>query len=294
MTIAELHGKLKLGNPGGVHDRMEDLLTSDVFGTMQYVGWEHGFIDWLRSAEKPFRPFSTAEKANIIPRADMVRDIRYEFWPRRFEQNVEPDLLLEIQLEGRAIVLVMIECKYFSGPSDLEEESNVDEADARPSRQLGRQVNALLKLTPPEGAEIIKRVHLYITAHSTYPLDVYKAAEKEMREQESQFYWLSWRSLPKFLEQGLKKLSKKDKRTKEALSDLHKLMMHKRLFPYRGFTKLQPFLIDQFPIPSFWIRKHWFQFDVASFEQTSRFWRDKHERCKGPRFFHPGRSKLST
>ncbi len=47
MTIAELHGKLSSSNPNGVNDRMEDLLTSDVFGAMKYAGWENGFIDWL-------------------------------------------------------------------------------------------------------------------------------------------------------------------------------------------------------------------------------------------------------
>ena len=46
MTIAELHGKLSPERPQGVNERMEDLLTSDVFGTMKYAGWENGFIDW--------------------------------------------------------------------------------------------------------------------------------------------------------------------------------------------------------------------------------------------------------
>ncbi len=37
MTIAELHGKLAPGRPAG-YEYMEDLLTSDVFGTMRYAG----------------------------------------------------------------------------------------------------------------------------------------------------------------------------------------------------------------------------------------------------------------
>ena len=35
MTIAELHGKIS-GTGKNVHDRLEDLLTSDVFGSILY------------------------------------------------------------------------------------------------------------------------------------------------------------------------------------------------------------------------------------------------------------------
>ena len=53
MTIAELHGKLSPDRPDRCNDRMEDLLLSDVFGTMKYAGWENGFLDWLRSSIDP-------------------------------------------------------------------------------------------------------------------------------------------------------------------------------------------------------------------------------------------------
>lgn len=50
MTIAELHGKLSSSSPESITDRMEDLLTSDVFGTMKYAGVDCGFLDWLHTA----------------------------------------------------------------------------------------------------------------------------------------------------------------------------------------------------------------------------------------------------
>jgi hypothetical protein len=45
MTIAELHGKLAEGRTTG-YEYMEDLLTSDIFGTMRYARWECGFAGW--------------------------------------------------------------------------------------------------------------------------------------------------------------------------------------------------------------------------------------------------------
>ncbi len=50
MTIAELHGKLSSTRPASINDRLEDLLTSDVFGTMKYAGWENGFLNWIQQS----------------------------------------------------------------------------------------------------------------------------------------------------------------------------------------------------------------------------------------------------
>ena len=60
MTIAELHGKLSPNRPNGCNDRMEDLLTSDVFSTMKYAGWQCGFLDWLKSSIDPINNNHTA------------------------------------------------------------------------------------------------------------------------------------------------------------------------------------------------------------------------------------------
>jgi len=76
MTIAELHGKLNPERPAGAHERMEDLLTSDVFGTMKYVGWQYGFMNWLRSAQSPDGKYYAAD---VLPANDVLRCVRFEF-----------------------------------------------------------------------------------------------------------------------------------------------------------------------------------------------------------------------
>ena len=40
MTIAELHGKISPHRSQVLHDRVEDLLTSDIFGSMKYARWQ--------------------------------------------------------------------------------------------------------------------------------------------------------------------------------------------------------------------------------------------------------------
>ena len=41
LTVAELHGKLSRSG-SNVHDRLEDLLTADVFGPLRYSGGPAG------------------------------------------------------------------------------------------------------------------------------------------------------------------------------------------------------------------------------------------------------------
>jgi hypothetical protein len=91
MTIAELHGKLAEGRTTG-YEYMEDLLTSNLFGTMRYAGWECGFLDWLLRAEPaPVEPHPPPI-ASVLPGSGLV-DIQYRFWPR-LTNGREPDLAL--------------------------------------------------------------------------------------------------------------------------------------------------------------------------------------------------------
>src|ERR1017187_10050323 len=90
MSIAELHGKLSPGDPQGAHDGMEDLLTSDVFGTMLYAGWQPAFARWLAQAQ--FVPGCDPSTciADFLP-SDNGADIAYSVWPR-LPNNREPDV----------------------------------------------------------------------------------------------------------------------------------------------------------------------------------------------------------
>ena len=53
MTIAEIHGKLS-SSGSNISDRLEDLLTADVFGCLRYLPFEKGFQKILTRAQRCF------------------------------------------------------------------------------------------------------------------------------------------------------------------------------------------------------------------------------------------------
>ncbi len=119
MLHALLHGKLDptVAEP----NRLEDALTSTVFGTLAIVdAW--GLIeDWLG-----------------VPASSTPAREEHEcwFWPR-LAGGVEPDVILRI-----GNTLVVVEAKYRSGRHDL----SLDEDEERPADQIVRQCRAV---SPP-------------------------------------------------------------------------------------------------------------------------------------------------
>ncbi|MGH7136841.1 MAG: hypothetical protein ACREHD_13965, partial [Pirellulales bacterium] len=106
-----------------ISDRMEDLLTSDVFGTMRYAGVECGFLDWLHTAAPmPFTADLSAIR-DLIP-AQNLRGVLLAFWPK-LPNGREPDLILLFNYDGTA-VLIVVEAKYLSGMSDFEAANQSD------------------------------------------------------------------------------------------------------------------------------------------------------------------------
>jgi hypothetical protein len=120
MLHALLHGKLDAGL--SEPERLEDTLTSSVFGTLVLLGEWDLLARWLLQDPTAAQPDNTTG---------------YWFWPR-LSGAVEPDVVLRI---GQ--VLVVVEAKYRSGRNDLA----VDELDKeRPVDQIVRQFHAV---SPP-------------------------------------------------------------------------------------------------------------------------------------------------
>src|SRR5688500_11272026 len=114
MTIAELHGKL---SSESADDRSEDLLTSDVFGTMRYLAGGEGFLNWFASAKAPVQTGWTFGTMAALLEPTRVVGIRYAFWPM-LPNGREPDVCLLVSLRDADPLLICIEAKYFSGMSD--------------------------------------------------------------------------------------------------------------------------------------------------------------------------------
>ena len=209
MTIAEIHGKLRVKNPGGVSERLEDLLTSDVFSTMKYAGYETGFMDWLRSATSPI-------------------------------DNTTARDLLPIDQSGN---------------------------------QIADQVNSFpVQYHKRKKLPIVKRVHLYITAHFICPTNIYEEAITHIQDHDVVLFWLNWQSLINYLQpQSVTDLGKQ-----EMIHDLAHLMKRKRLVLFRGFIQSPPLILEDWDGRGFWSRKKmkWWNRQPPTFPTDLHFWRE--------------------
>lgn len=100
----------------------EDELTGDFFGTIKYIPFQEGLGKILISNLEN-------DKANIIKKLDKPK---YYFWNkddnnnrkfRKAKDNTEPDLLI---VDEKNRIVILIEVKYNSGPSDSEEITQVE------------------------------------------------------------------------------------------------------------------------------------------------------------------------
>jgi hypothetical protein len=265
MTIAELRGKLNPERPQGVSERMEDLLTSDVFGTMKYVGWDKGFIDWIKTAEAaPVSP--TAPPINSLFGTGEISHVDYKFWPV-LTNGLEPDLALLVTVGSRKFLLIVVEAKYFSGTSDRDDEEWAKQRDLTGS-QLADQVSGLYKMSEKELTQWfdivgkgqkplqkheLKKIHLFITMNSALPVLDYEKALKKMKEPwPVSSYWLSWNDLSECIE---KHLNQRIIGQKELIQDLYMLLHRKGLVPFSGFS-MSPVELKM-EDASFWIESFW-------------------------------------
>lgn len=279
MTIAELHGKLSADRPGDVHERLEDLLTSDVFGTMKYAGWEYGFLDWVLKAEPaPVEPLPSPISTYF--RSAKIIQITYSFWPT-LKNNRVPDLALLFSFDSGDFLLILIEAKYFSGTSDwkVAEETN-------PYRLTGNQIaDEVLGLYEMSREDLLKwfqlpeatpcmnvkgklhRIHLFITMHTILPVQDYDYSKKHLPEPwPINVYWLSWASLAECLKDHL---GRADMGRAALLGDLYDLLQRKGLVPFRGFKMaLWPACQEK---QSFWYDSWWF-LDTLQIKEYRPFW----------------------
>lgn len=276
MTIAELHGKLAADRAGG-YEYSEDLLTSDVFGTMRYASWECGFLDWLlRAQAAPFDPLPPAIETVLRPAA--LFEVEYRFWPR-LSNGREPDLALLLRYEDGSTLLVLVEAKYLSGMSDYEGDAS-EGADALTGDQILDQVRGMEKMSrrellewfaddgaAPDEPAGLRKMHLLVTAHPALPADVYRRSAGKRRHPWPPCYWLSWDRLAECLEPHLGQLQGG---TKALIEDLHRLLDRKGLVRFRGFHTLA--WGPSATAPSFWRERWWSQAPWQGAGDAPSFW----------------------
>lgn len=231
MTIAEVRGKISQTGQN-LSERMENLLTSDVFSACRYVRPNILLIPFLQQA-KDINGQALGSFLN-----EEVKGIQYLFWHRLHLS--EPDVLIAIEFVSGHFFLVLIEAKYFSSKTGSvlgEEELEVAEA---PVDQLAREYRDLSmahKAFHIPGSKVVNRALVYVTAHRSFPKDCINESLVEIvrfnpRAETIRIFWTSWFELHPLISQTrdigeLERL---------VLDDLRLLLERKHLLHFKGFT----------------------------------------------------------
>lgn len=211
MLQAQLKGKLTR-----TEENLEDLLTSNVFGSIKYISPNEGLWPLLISSED-----SNGEAP--VDLVHLISGAEYEFWPWIQEpccEGCEPDVVINVRLMNGEKIIVFVEAKYLSDKSSLAGEGGA------PKDQLAREWDNLKCRADREKATPIL---LYVTADVSYPKQSIEDSRQEYlrkRNGDINVFWISWRKLPRlFMGKGL-----------EILNDLVNVLKRQRLIFFEGIT----------------------------------------------------------
>ena len=243
MTIAEIRGKISQTGQN-LSERMEDLLTSDIFGCMRYLPAQNALIPFIQTA--------CSLHGNIITIPDKVPRVHWSFWPwLKLAGRIpcEPDVIVGLETEENHVHLILIEAKYYSGLSSEEDER------AEPNDQLARELDNLDVVSVATVGwnpqlHIASRRLLFITQHMGMPrgLVAHSLAEyQRKRNRQGDIYWTSWRFLLPILEKNLKQ--ENSPQNIAVMEDMLELLLRKGLGVFRGVDPITM----RFDIPQFYI-----------------------------------------
>jgi hypothetical protein len=207
MYLAELHGKLsskfdKENYLSQSVERMEDILTSNVFSFFKYSNRDiflKNYLNELKSGSKISK--KEAEKAE------------FRFWPH-YEDGTEPDLVIIV---GKYYIL--IEAKYYSGFGEKTETSD---------EQLIREI----KGGQLEAKNYNKEFKLIaITSDYYYKKYKFKAI---LPDHEKCFKWTNWQFVSSFIDNTLNRNISIMKSERDFALDLYYLLDKKNLRSFQG------------------------------------------------------------
>ncbi len=255
MYLAELHGKL----PSKI-ERMEDILTSNVFSFFKYSTREiflRGYLNKLG--------FNISNKEAI--------EAEFMFWPR-FEENTEPDLVLIV---GNYYLL--IEAKYFSG---FAEETN------KTKSQLLREIEGG-RLEAKNYGKDFKLIA--ITADHYYKEDKFEIIPSDFKPH---FKWTNWQSVSSFLYNIVESGRDINKQERDFASDLYNLLDKKNLRDFQSLDNLYNMtaFLKSYASVFFEARTAKFRGDFIGFMDSLSF--DKKMRSLKKTVFLSGRDKIFT
>lgn len=196
MLQAQLKGKLSIEQ-----ENLEDILTSNVFGSLKYLPVQEGLLPFLGNAMSIEGGCLAGYFTNVI-NAD------YQFWQwlnMSGCEGCEPDVLIVLCHSDGFKSLVLVEAKYRSGKSsETDEESDVEaiEEETPPKDQLAKEWHNLLALAEEIDA---KPLLVYVTADFAIPRKDILESQKELERKglaPAEIYWLSWRDLKRSMKES--------------------------------------------------------------------------------------------
>jgi len=208
MYQAELHGKLSQRI-----ERMEDILTSNVFSFFKYSTREIFLKGYLKKLG-----FDVSDQE--------ANEAEFIFWPR-FEENTEPDLVIIV---GNYYLL--IEAKYFS---DFGGETDKTKA------QLIREIEGGKLEAKNYGKDFVL---IAITADSYRKDYKFEVIPKDFSPH---FVWTNWQKVSWLLTNILESDKKISKQERDFALDLYNLLDKKNLREFQSFDILS--LMNQYLKP---------------------------------------------
>lgn len=197
-------------------EELEDLLTSSVFGSLQYAGDETLVLEFLGLA-------SSADGSRPLAFLPPCISLRFRFWPwlRHGDVGCEPDVVLTIEHADASWTTVLIEAKLKSG------KGWAPEGNVGPRDQLAREAWCLAS----EGQH--RRCVVYLTADFAVPRASLLESEAELLsfagESGVPIAWTTWRALAGLLAR---------RRLPAILTDLLAVLRKLHLTFYEGLPPL--------------------------------------------------------
>lgn len=200
-VIAEIHGKIS-SKGTNLHERLEDNLTSDVFGALRYMSFNKGMKSILNKVLGDDLLCDDIEEwANY-----------FEFWPYHLEGEL--DCLLNLPS-----ATIGIEVKYTSGLSSED--------------QLKRESNIINEFAKENGN---KGVLIFI-ANESYCREVYEYTKRGKQLNENvEFKYISWEDILEIIIK-IQKSNKLNGFEHIILSDIEMLLKRKGFEKFKEFNK---------------------------------------------------------
>lgn len=196
MYLAELHGKLS-----SKIERMEDILTSNVFSFFKYSTRNIFLKEYLK-------------RLNLIITTEEANEAEFIFWPH-FEKGTEPDLVI---IAGRYYLL--FEAKYFS---DFGKQNKSNKS------QLIREIEEGIL----EAKNYKKEFKIIaITADYYFKKDKFAGI---LPKYEDILIWTNWQLVATFLNNVLESTIQIKETERIFANDLYQLLDKKNLRDFHGF-----------------------------------------------------------